>query len=269
MIQIIPGQLPPGFANMFSASVPTGIRALAVIAGGNSGKIFTDDPLHPHWGLVWEADDGTLYRGGQYSAEVLREAVDLLRQEGIVAMGFRDRDPSTALFPSNPDAGAECLEFDRPIGSSDLSPYLGKLPPGYSIQRMDSTLWGRSPKRNDNLVRYGSMENFLQHGIAVCILHHSETICEAYADMEICGTRELGITTQKLYRGQGFATAACAHLIRLCEEAGSHTCWDCVRLNAGSRALARKLGYQNERAYKILAWFKPRELKFTDLTVEK
>jgi RimJ/RimL family protein N-acetyltransferase len=205
-----------------------------------------------------------LYRGGEYTAEVLQEAVQLLRHEGVVALGFRDGDSSTSYFPPNPDAGAECLEYDRPIGNSDLSPLLGNLPPGYSIQRMDSTLWVRSPKQEGNLIRYGSMENFLQHGIAICILCGRDLVCEAYADMEIYGTRELGIFTQKPYRGQGFATIACAHLIQLCEAAGSSTYWDCVRLNAGSRALARKLGFINERAYRLLAWFKPREPLFTN-----
>lgn len=76
----------------------------------------------------------------------------------------------------------------------------------------------------------------------------------------IQGTRELGVTTQKAYRGQGFTTITCAYLIQLCEAAGSHTYWDCVRLNAESRAVARKLRFQNERAYKLLAWFKPKEL---------
>jgi len=64
------------------------------------------------------------------------------------------------------------------------------------------------------------------------------------------------------YRKWASATAACAHLIQLCEAAGSSTYWECVRLNAGSRALARKLGFVNQRAYKLLAWFKPRELHF-------
>jgi hypothetical protein len=44
---------------------------------------------------------------------------------------------------------------------------------------MDWTLWERSSKRDENLVRYGSMENFLQHGIAVCILRDEEIVCEA------------------------------------------------------------------------------------------
>jgi GNAT superfamily N-acetyltransferase len=163
-------------------------------------------------------------------------------------------------FPPDPDAGAECLEFDRPAGSNDLSPYVGELPFGYQIHKMDRALLELSPKHAENLNRYGSIENFLSKGIAVCIKYGNELICEAYADMEIMGMREIGIRTQEPYRKQGLATIACAHLIKLCDEAGIRTYWDCVKFNAGSVALAHKLGFQQERAYKRLAWFKPSQL---------
>jgi RimJ/RimL family protein N-acetyltransferase len=259
VIQINPNQVTPALASMFSLKMPTGIRALAVLAGGNAGKIFTDDLIRPHWGLVWEADDGNLYRGGKYDKDILSEAISLLRQDGIVALGFREGDSSVDLFPPDPDAGAECLEFDRPIGCSDLSLYLGKLPAKYEIRRMDRALFERSPRHDESLNRYGSMENFLNRGLAVCIRHGDETVCEAYADMAILGMREIGIRTEEPYRKQGLATLACAHLIKLCEELDSGTYWDCAKFNIGSVSLAHKLGFQNERSYKLLAWFKPKE----------
>ena len=256
MIEINPHQVTPELISMFNLDMPTGIRALAVLAGGNNGKIFTDDPAHPTWGLVWEADDGVLYRGGKYNAEILSAAVTLLRQDSIAALGFRVGDSDTDLFPPNPDAGADCFEFDRPIGSSDLSAYFA-LPDGYSLHRMDRTLLERSPKHEENLNRYISIENFLDKGIAVCVLYRDEIVCEAYADMEIMGVREIGIRTQEAYRKKRLATIACAHLIQLCEVSGSSIYWDCAKFNAGSVALARKLGFQNVRTYKLLAWFKP------------
>lgn len=256
MMEITPGQVTPALRSMFHLRMPTGIRALAVLAGGNLGRIFTDDPAHPRWCFVWEADDGTLYRGGAYDAQVLTEVVHILRSDGLVALGFRDRDSDVGQFPENPNAGAECLEFDRPAGSTDLSPYLGSLPEGLAVRRMDRRLLERSPRQEENLNRYGSTENFLDRGIAVCILKGDEIASEACADMEIMGVREIGIRTQAAYRRQGLATVACAHLIKLCDEAGSATYWDCVRFNAGSVALAHKLGFQNERGYKLLAWFR-------------
>jgi GNAT superfamily N-acetyltransferase len=257
MLEITSDQVTPELGPFFDLTRPTAIRALAVLAGGNAGRIFTDDPSRPTWALVWEADDGTLYRGGNYDRNILFDVVTVLRQEGVVALGFRDGDSDTGLFPPDPQAGAECLEFDRSIGSSDLSPHLVAPPAGYSIQKMDRPLLEISPKNEENLNRYGSLANFLDKGIAVCILHGGEVVCEAYADMAIMGMREIGIRTQEAHRRQGLATLTCATLINLCEQAGSRTYWDCARLNAGSVSLARKLGFQNERAYKRLAWFKP------------
>lgn len=249
-------QVTPELSSMFHIDRPTGIRALAVLAGGNQGRILTDDPIQPSWGLVWEADDGILYRGGACSREILNEAVNLLREDGLVALAFRDGGPDLDLFPPDPDAGAECLEFDRPIGASDLSQFLGNLPSGFSLHRMDRSLLERSPKLDENLNRYGSLENLLDKGLAVCVLHNGDVVSEAYADMEVMGVRELGIRTQQAYRRQGLATIACSYLIQLCEEAGSSTYWDCVKLNFGSVSLARKLGFQHQRLYKLLAWFK-------------
>lgn len=259
MIEIAPTQVTPALTSMFHLGMPTGIRALAVLAGGNNGRILTDDPDHPRWCFVQEADDRTLYRGGDYFADDLLQAVEFLKQDGLVALAFRDGDTDLSRFPPDPTAGATCLEFDRPLGASDLSPFLRGLPDGFSIHRMDMALLKRGPKREENINRYGSLENLLARGIAVCILHGDETVTEAYADMDILGFREIGISTQEPYRKQGFATMACARLIQLCEEAGSRAYWDCVKLNAGSAGLARKLGFQNERSYRILAWFPPKE----------
>jgi RimJ/RimL family protein N-acetyltransferase len=255
--QITPAQVTQALKSLFDLDMPTGIRCQAVLAGGNAGKILTDDPDQPNYGLVWERDDGTLYRGGEVSAQNLALAVTLLRQEDTVALGYRDGDADVQLFPPNPDASATCLEFERPIHSSDLSPFLEDLPRGYALQRMDSPLLESSPHFESTVRRYGSIENFLSRGIAVCIRQGEKFVCEAYADMEIMGKREMGVTTQTAYQDQGFATLTCAHLIKLCEDSGSSTYWDCAQHNPASIAVARKLGFGSERRYHLVAWFKP------------
>ncbi len=258
MIQITPRQVTLELRHLFERDVPTNIRALAVLAGGNAGKIFVNDPSQPLCGLVREMDDGTLYLGGRVDQQILSEAVSRLQKEGYVCLVYRNGDPDFDLFPPNPDDRVECLEFDRPIGSKDLTPYLSNVPAGFSVQRMGLALLKRSSRSEEYLLRYGSFENLLDHGIPVCVLHESEPVCEAFADMEIGGRREIGIRTQKAYRLQGLATIACAYLIKLCDEAGSATYWDCVKANIGSVKLARKLGFQNERAYQALV-FRPTE----------
>jgi RimJ/RimL family protein N-acetyltransferase len=55
---------------------------------------------------------------------------------------------------------------------------------------------------------------------------------------------------------KGYATITCAHLIQEMEQQGYLTYWNCAKDNQASIALARKLGYQTEKVYRLLAWFR-------------
>jgi len=263
MMEITPEQVTSEIKALFNRDMPTWVRCYAVLGGGNAGRIFVDDLFHPQRGYVWERDDGTLYQGGGKDRQTLREMVEMLRQGGTVALDFRDGDPDIALFPPDPEAGAECVELYRPAGGSDLTPFLD-LPPGYVAYRMGRELIEKSPRLDETLFRYSNLESYLRTGMDVCILHGEEFVCEAGADMDVGGVREVGVVTEHAYRGgRGFGTLVTAHLLKWCDELGCDTYWDCVRLNVGSLKIARRLGYGNEREYKILAWFPPnREVRF-------
>ena len=256
MIEISPNQVTPAFVSLFDLSLPSGVRCFTVLAGGNVGRIFTDDLEHPRFGYVWEQDDGCLYRGGENDWQVVAKMVEMLRQDGTVALGFWDGDHVVDLFPTDADAGAECIALDRPANASDLSPYLN-LPQGFQAFRMGRDLIEKSPHRDAIVRRYGNIDTFLEKGLSVGILHGDEYVCRAEADMEIEGVREIGIFTEPQYWGRGFGTTAVAHLLKWCDELGCATYWDCVKLNIRSLKIARKLGYTNERIYKLLAWFPP------------
>lgn len=258
LVEINPGQVTPALKALFDPRMPTAIRCQAVLGGGNAGRIFVDDPTKPKLGYVWERDDGSLYQGGITDWQIVEHLVTLLRKDGYVALGFRDGDPCVEKFPPDADAGAECVELERPAGGSDLSPFL-QLPDGFSVHRMGRDLLEKSPRLDETLFRYGSLDRYMQYGLDVCIMRGNEYVCEAGADMEICSVREVGVVTEHAYRGgQGFGTLVTAHLLKWCDELGCDTYWDCVRLNIGSLKIARKLGFRNERAYKLLAWFPPR-----------
>jgi GNAT superfamily N-acetyltransferase len=257
LIEIQPAQVTRELKALFDPHTPTAIRCQAVLGGGNAGRIFVDDPHNPCIGYVWERDDGTLYQGGQKDPQLLHHLVATLRQDSLVALGFRDGDPALEQFPPEPDAGAECVELKRPAGGSDLSAFL-KLPQGFTVHRMDRELLEESPRLDETLYRYGALDRYLETGMDVCILRGDEFVCEAGADMEINSVREIGVVTEHAFRGgRGFGTLVTAHLLQWCDELGCSTYWDCVRLNIGSLKIARKLGFRNERPYKLLAWFPP------------
>jgi RimJ/RimL family protein N-acetyltransferase len=256
LIEIQPEQVTPALKALFDRKIPTAIRCYAVLGGGNAGRIFVDDLQDPQMGYVWERDDGTLYRGGHIDTNILCQVVDLLRQQGNVVLDFRDNDPVVDLFPPDPEAGAECIELERPLRGSNLSSYL-TLPEGFEVHWMSRELIEKSPRLDETLFRYGNLENYLKTGLDVCILHGDEYVADAGADMDVGEVREVGIVTESPYRGRGFGTIAVAHLLVWCDELGCSTYWDCGRLNIGSLKIARKLGFTNERSYKLLAWFQP------------
>ncbi len=258
MIEIQPAQVSPAIRALFRMDMPTGVRCLSVLGGGNAGRIFVDDLPQPKMSLVWEQDDGTLYRGGVTDWQVVAGMVAMLRQNSVVALSFRDGDPGVADFPADPDAGAECVELERPAHGSDLSPFL-ELPAGYQVFRMGRDLLEKSPRLDETLHRYGDLDRRLETGLDVCLLRGDEFVCEAGADMDVGGIRELGVVVEPAYRhGWGFGTLVTAHLLSWCDELAVSTYWDCVKLNIGSLKIARKLGFRNERGYKLLAWFPPK-----------
>lgn len=64
MLRISPDQVTLEIVSILDLTLPTAIRALAVLAGGNAGRIYVDVYPHPNWVLVWETDDGVLDPGG-------------------------------------------------------------------------------------------------------------------------------------------------------------------------------------------------------------
>jgi RimJ/RimL family protein N-acetyltransferase len=256
MLEIQPCQVTPAFKAIFNPGIPTAVRCFTALGGGIMSRIFTDDLEHPSIGYVWEQDDGTLYLGGKQDSQVLQKMVKLLRQTGTVALGFRDGDSYLECFPPNPVAGAECVELDRPQHGSDLSPYLD-LPPEFEVKRMTRELFGKSPRLDGILSRYGNLDKYLETGVDVCIFHGDEFVAQAGADMDVGGVREIGIVTERAFRGRGMGSIAVAYLLKWCDELGCSTYWDFGKLNIGSLKIARKLGFVNERCYKLLAWFPP------------
>lgn len=97
---------------------------------------------------------------------------------------------------------------------------------------------------------------WLNDPLGVVILDGYTVVCEAATGAPTHERIEVGVTTAELYRGQGFATIACARLIEMCEAQGFRTWWDCAKQNIPSIKLARKLGYQNEREYRYVWWSK-------------
>jgi RimJ/RimL family protein N-acetyltransferase len=256
MLQLIPEHVSPALRALFDPGEPGALRYLAVLEGDAAGRIFTDDPIHPTWGLLQETTYGTIFLGGIWDAAQATALINQLRGDSDVLIGLWPEDERFSLLPSKPEYEGHAIDFTNRLVGQGLESYLQTVPEGCTIRRVDAALFERCVEREGHIATYGSVEKALENLVGFCLLYGDDIACEAFAGPATLGIREMGVETREAYRGRGYATLTCAHLIHTCEEAGYQTYWNTARQNVPSIALARKLGYRSEKEYRLLAWFK-------------
>lgn len=255
MHEITPTEVTPQLAALLPTSGHIFRRCQAVLAGVQSGYIFTDDPQQPTWAVVQERSDGTLYLGGTPSREIIATLVERLRPENDVVFGAPDGDPDFALFPA-PEFETNDIDFWDRDPAIDLEQQL-QVPEGLRLVRIDAELLPRCEWAEYLIDMFGGIEQALTGGLGYCLLDGDTIASEAFAGPLIEGTLEMGTITHEDYRRRGLAAIVCARTVLECERLGYVTWWSCSTKNLGSAAIARRLGYRQEQEYRVIAWFPP------------
>ena len=248
-------QVTPALKLLFDPSDPTSLRCFAVLEGNAQGRIFADHPLEPTWSVVHEAASGRLFLGGRIHYPSLRKLFLRLHRHGNLWVGLSPDDPRWQFLPRRADQRGFSLDFtDRQPRHADgigLS-----VPSGCKLQRLDLSLFEHCIGKSKYLSMYGSAQQALQKGQGLCLTNSHELLCEAFAGPISHRKIEITTSTHANYRDRGYATLTCTHLITQMEQQGYRTYFSCNRENHASVALARRLGYQTEREYRLLAWLK-------------
>ena len=257
MIQITSDNVTLALRSLFRTDEPQARRCFAVLDDrAPAGKIITDDPAHPTWGVVWEASDGVTYLGGQLDPSVWAQVFAHLQREGDVLIGLWLDDPRQDLMPPNPSCDGRTLEFyDRLIGKG-LDEYLHEIPEGCDIYRLDRDLIMRTEWGSGDVELAGGMDAWEERCLGYCLMQGNEILSEATVGPPSLGLREPGVFTQEEHRGKGYGTITSAHLIQEVEVLGDATYWNCAKQNVASASIARKLGYRIEKEYRCMAWEK-------------
>ncbi|MEZ4711570.1 MAG: GNAT family N-acetyltransferase [Caldilineaceae bacterium] len=254
MIQLTPNQIRPAHKSLFRTDEPQAPRCFTVLEGSNPGKIFTDDSTSPTWGVVQEVYDNTLYLGGEIDATSVVNVIDHLRQTGDVAIGLWLDDLRFDLLPPPTKYDHRVLEFyDRPSGEG-LDVFITNVLDGCEVRRLDRELIMRSEWGPGDVEYAGGLDQWEESCFGYCLLRDNKILSEASVGPGALGLREPGVFTQEAYRGQGYGTITTAHLIREIESLGDRTYWNCTKHNVASAAIARKLGYQIEKEYRLVGW---------------
>ncbi|MFN8530241.1 MAG: GNAT family N-acetyltransferase [Anaerolineae bacterium] len=255
MLTLTPEHITPALRDLFPSDQPAQLRFDGVLNGAFPGRLLTDDPDRPSWGVLQENVYGTIYLGGRFDADRLEEIVRLLRQDTAeLLFGYWDaQHPLADLFPDPLYRGAvyDCTEraADTPL-AFDLT-----VPAGLQLRPFDEELLRQSADYDFHISLYGSEAETLANGVGFALLNEHGIVSEAFAGLRVGNLIEVGVTTRPSHRGKGYATCVSAHLVLECERRGLQTYWNCNAQNTASLSIARTLGYQRQRIYNLYGWF--------------
>lgn len=233
--------------SLFDPSFPNSTMVFSTLEGRTPGKVVVNSLANPTACLVTSNFFDTTFIGGTIDQDWLESTVAALRRTQDVTLTWSAYVANGLEPPDMPSAAIDRLEFYSGALAAPVH-----LPEGHHLQRIDAALFSRCLWQDVALMAFGTTENFLRHGIGVCLMRDDELCSEAYAFFRGAGKFEIGAVTHDNYRKQGYAYIACTHLNHMCAARGYPTYWSCHRDNTASAATARKLGYATERAYTFL-----------------
>ncbi|MCI8853808.1 MAG: GNAT family N-acetyltransferase [Lachnospiraceae bacterium] len=138
----------------------------------------------------------------------------------------------------------EC--FDR----EKLKRMAEALPAEYALERLDAAMYHQCRQEawsRDLVSQFPDAESYERLGLGVVILHEGQLVSGASSYTRYREGIEIEIDTRIDFRRRGLAQICGARLILDCLERGLYPSWDAH--NAGSAALAQKLGYHLSHMY--------------------
>ena len=100
---------------------------------------------------------------------------------------------------------------------------------------------------------FGSIERWTELGLGFGVLAGDHLASEAMAGPRVRGLMEMGVATRERYRGRGYGTLVSRLTARACEARGDRVWWNVNAGNQQSIAIARRIGFQHERRYELVA----------------
>jgi hypothetical protein len=128
------------------------------------------------------------------------------------------------------------------------------LPAGFALRRVDSDLYHRITGSVVPQAFWDNSEDFLRSGIGFSLLDEGRIVSTCFSSFVVDDKLELGVETQREYRGKGLSVFPTTETIEYCVSRGLEPVWACRRENTPSFRLALKLGFTpvSDHPYYIL-----------------
>jgi len=237
----------------------------AVIHNSQRGQVFADDRETPTSAVV-VTDFGFMLFLGAEDNESFNAGV-----AGLFAAG--EFKPSYLLWYSPPISWQRRLdavggnlvkrrerirfEFDPERAVCLATP--NPSPAGFELKSLSAELISKTEKFGVKIESrfWASAEDFLEHGLGVCLLKDAEVVSICYAAAMVDGLAEIDVATDPEFRGRGLASVTAQVFIRDCLRRRVLPTWDCFDYNTWSIRLALKLGFVSTRNYAFYSFNVP------------
>lgn len=245
-------------ARLLPDDLPTRPRAGAVLDGVLAGRAWADDPAAPSWLIVIEDADGTLYGGGSLTATAVAAVFAAAEtRSGDLIIGLRGPDdPIRPLLPPNPYYVGGAIDFTDRVAPADEADLLAAPPPdGLRFVDLDAALLPRTEWAADTMHAFGSAAAWDRLGIGSCLVDDAgAVIAQGMAGPRTGDRMEMGVWTRDDHRRRGLGTLVSLHAAVAAERAGASVWWNTNAENAGSIAIARRIGFRRARPYELVAY---------------
>jgi len=238
---------------LFPGNRPIPTRLWAILDGTIQGRILVDEPTHPTFALVQDLTEGPSYLGGVVTPLALRDAFAIVRPYQEIVVCLWPDDPLVSALPPGPSYEGVAIDFTDRSPIVDLN-RLATLPSGYHLQRINKEIVQAIEGFDYYVTMFGSVERAIRNTIGYCLMRGETIVCEAVAGPLTRGVAELGVETGATHRQKALATVTSAYVIRECESMGYRAFWSAAQQNVASVAIARRLGFQTEQPFTVLAW---------------
>lgn len=247
-------------------------EALAVIKGNNPGWIFVDDPNIPSAALVWaQGIDGFYLVGDASSAvfhdelnfhidRVLKPRLNNLGVSWFEISGEENWDPviQKALSKRDLKSNQQWVHILRDV--RQVKTTQPELPDNCSLHRVTEHLLANPTVSNKMFLFsklthfWGSMDAFLNKGLAYVIMDEEEIVSLCYSGFVAGTIHAIDIETDQSHRRKGFGEAAARAFLAECIEKQIQPHWDCMAENIASVHLAEKLGFSRSHEYTLYSF---------------
>lgn len=234
----------------------------SIIEGTSKGIIYVDDLDNPKTVFICP-EDSFFYIAGDENNDKFNDMLYTLIFEDILG---KSNGGELVLFPLSEgwkdklgelfkNKGAITIDrktfsFDEVEFKTNKINISEKLLDGYDLRAIDKEVANKI-----NITKsWESIDEFLDKGIGYCIMKDNEIVSACYSIYVGKGEAEVDIFTDEKHMGQGFGKIVATSFIDNCISRGLIPSWSCWPFREASRALAKKLGFQEKEDIKAYYW---------------